>query len=66
MNENEPVRKVPEAIASVRIRQWRGMVSNANPHLLGDQFVQYQENMCSIVHGQVYGRAGLRAVTFEN
>ena len=57
----------PPGIAhSVHIVDWRGMVSNANPHRLGNLYVQYQQNMCSIVLGQVYCRAGLRAVTFEN
>ena len=50
----------------VSLRSWKGMNSNASPHLLAEHAVAIQVNVNSIVLGQIQGRGGLRAVSFEN
>lgn len=41
------------------------MFSNANPHVLGAQFLAVQRNMNSAVTGQLQCRSGMRAVKFD-
>lgn len=50
---------------AVVLRAWKGMLSNASPHVLGVEYVQIQENAQSVVGGQLWGRAGMREVQFE-
>jgi hypothetical protein len=50
---------------NVVFNQWRGMFSNANPHVIGTQYLAQQTNLTSVVTGQLQVRSGLRAVVFD-
>lgn len=50
----------------MRITQWLGRLSNADPHDLPVGGAQLQNNWQSLVPGVLSGRNGMRAATFAN
>lgn len=50
----------------MKITQWLGRLSNADPHDIPPGGAQLQNNWQCLVPGVLSGRAGMRAVTFSN
>lgn len=52
-------------VPSVTFNHWKGLFSNANPHVIGNQYLQVQRNLTSAITGQLQVRSGMRAVEFD-
>ena len=51
--------------SSVEIQDFPGLVNNIDPNDLQEGMAEEQVNACSVTMGELSGRLGYRAVTFD-